>query len=498
MNRREFLYLLGGTALGAGGLAAGTWLRNRQALPPVSLDVNDVHAKLNATRVRAIERPESLEDLLGIVSRASREKEALCIAGSRHAMGGQQFAAGARLIDTRSMNGVMDLDTRSGLVQVEAGIEWPDLVSALASRQKADPAYWTIRCKQTGADKLTLGGAIAANAHGRTLDHPPMIADIEELLLVGPDAEVVRCSRDRNPELFRLAIGGYGLFGVVHSTVYRLERRQKLRRVVEVINADELISQFAKRIADGYTLGDWQYAIDDKSDNFLHRGVFSCYKPVPLDTPIPEEQITVSERAWQELVFLAHTDKSKAFKLYEDFYLKSSGQVYWSDTSQIGGYDEDYHLDTDHRLKSKHPGTEMITEIDVPRSRLADFLAAAAEGLRRSKSGVIYGTIRLIAKDEESFLAWAKQPYACVIFNLHVEHTEEKTSQAADAFRMLIDLAIERGGSYYLTYHRWASKEQVSACYPQFGEFLSKKARYDPEARFQSEWHKHYRRMFGA
>jgi FAD/FMN-containing dehydrogenase len=497
MKRRDFLWLMGGATVGAGGFAGGLWLKDRMSRPAApSLHVNDVHSKLNATDVKAIERPSSLEDVLGIVRRARRERETLCIAGSRHAMGGQQFANGAVLIDTRGLNSVMDLDTESGLVQVEAGVEWPSLVEQLAARQRGVEDYWTIKCKQTGADKLTLGGAIAANAHGRTLTHPPVIADMEEVLVVGANGEVTKADRGAEAELFGLVHGGYGMFGLVHSAVYRLERRHKLRRTVEMVDADDVIASFDKRIADGYTLGDWQYAIDESSDDFLHCGVFSCYKPVPIDTEIKDSQISVSDRAWQELVYLAHTDKSKAFKLYSDFYLKSSGQVYWSDTSQLGGYDEGYHVDTDDRMGAKHPATEMITEVSVPRERLADFLAAAAEGLRKANANVIYGTVRLIEPDRESFLNWAKGRFACVIFNLHVEHTKQKIEQAANAFRLLIDLAIERGGSYYLTYHRWATKDQVLACYPQFPGFLAMKASLDPEGLFQSEWHRHYAEMF--
>ena len=178
--------------------------------------------------------------------------------------------------------------------------------------------------------------------------------------------------------------------------------------------------------------------------------------------------------------------------------MESSGQIYWSDTSQIGGYDVDYHVDTDRRMNADDPATEMITEIYVPRDRLVDFLDATAEELRKAKANVIYGTVRLIEKDEVSFLAWAKQPYACIIFNLHVVHTEEKIAEAADAFRLLIDLAIERGGSYYLTYHRWARKDQILACYPEFPEFLQKKASYDPDRLFQSDWYRHYVEMFDA
>lgn len=108
---------------------------------------------------------------------------------------------------------------------------------------------------------------------------------------------------------------------------------------------------------------------------------------------------------------------------------------------------------------------------------------------------MIYGTIRLIERDDETFLAWAKQSYACVIFNLHVEHTRAGVDQSAAAFRRLIDMAIRRAGSYYLTYHRHATREQVLACYPQLPEFLRLKRKYDPEERFQSDWYRHYRGM---
>jgi len=79
-----------------------------------------------------------------------------------------------------------------------------------------------------------------------------------------------------------------------------------------------------------------------------------------------------------------------------------------------------------------------------------------------------------------------------VIFNLHTVHTQDGLRRSADAFRRLIDLAIAREGSYYLTYHRFATDAQLLACYPRFPEFLRLKRRYDPEARFQSDWSRHY------
>jgi hypothetical protein len=88
--------------------------------------------------------------------------------------------------------------------------------------------------------------------------------------------------------------------------------------------------------------------------------------------------------------------------------------------------------------------------------------------------------------------------FACVIFNLHVTHDSQGIENSARAFRSLIDLGIRNNGSYYLTYHRWATREQVETCYPQFREFLQLKLKYNPREVFQSAWYRHYKRMFGT
>ena len=150
----------------------------------------------------------------------------------------------------------------------------------------------------------------------------------------------------------------------------------------------------------------------------------------------------------------------------------------------------------DHHLGAAAPATEVITEIYVPRQSLTSFMYDVREDFRQNQTEVVYGTIRLVERDEESFLAWAQEDYACVIFNLHVLHTPEGQGLAAAAFRRLIDRAIQYGGSYYLTYHKHAKRSQVEQCYPQFPEFLRLKRRYVSAERIQSDWYRHYAAMF--
>ena len=151
----------------------------------------------------------------------------------------------------------------------------PELIDGYLSLQDRDRQPWGIAQKQTGADRLTMAGTIAANAHGRGLKMKPFITDVESFVLVDSTGAAHTCSRTENPELFGLVHGGYGLFGIVTSVKLRLAPRRKVERVVEIRTVDDLMAAFEKRIADEFLYGDFQFSIERDSDDFLHKGVFS-------------------------------------------------------------------------------------------------------------------------------------------------------------------------------------------------------------------------------
>jgi len=465
---------------------------------PTSLLVNDVHSQLNVTRVDAILKPTTVQEIQAAVARAKLDGKSISVAGGRHAMGGQQFGDAAVLVDTRALDRVLEFDSARGLITVEGGIQWPALLEHLDRIQQGRARQWGIYQKQTGADRLSIGGALACNAHGRGLNFGPIIQQVERFDIVGPDGEVRSCSRSERPELFKLAIGGYGLLGIITSVQLRLRPRVKVRRVVELGETAGIMDGFDARIRDGYLYGDYQFTTDSTRDSFLRRGVFSCYQPVSDDTPLTVNPTRFNPEDWAKLTFYSHRYKRRAFEAYSSRYLKTSGQIYWADSQLSAAYVDNYHEDLDRALGSKVKATEMISELYVPRPKLAAFMESARAALIRRKASMIYGTVRLIEKDDESVLAWARDRWACIIFNLHVEHTPEAIDAAADTFRDLIDVAAAQSGSYYLTYHRWARKDQVEACHPRMQEFLALKRRYDPDEVFQSTWYRHYRGMFSA
>ena len=148
------------------------------------LVLNDVQSALNATRVRRIVKAATVDDVAAAVRGAAAEGAVVSIAGSRHSMGGQQFATDGVHLDMQGMARLLSLDEERGIVDVEAGIEWARLLPDLVARQAGRPRQWGIRQKQTGSDNLSVGGALASNVHGRGLRQAPIVADVEAFTLV--------------------------------------------------------------------------------------------------------------------------------------------------------------------------------------------------------------------------------------------------------------------------------------------------------------------------
>ncbi|WP_022924409.1 FAD-binding oxidoreductase [Serinicoccus marinus] len=462
-------------------------------VPDQPVTLNDLHSRLNATRVRTLLEPTSTAEVVGAVRAARDRCLPVSVCGGRHAMGGQQFGADAVQLDLSRLTGVHSFDPERRLLTVGAGIQWPALVAELERRSAGLETPLTFRQKQTGADRLSLGGALSANVHGRGLRFRPFVDDVESFVLVDADGEVRHCSREEDHDLFALAIGGYGLFGVITEVTLRLVPRQHLRRDVEVVDLQEIESSFEERLGRGYTYGDFQFMTDPAAPGFLDRGVLAAYAPVPDDVPLTADPRELTAQRWQQLLTLAHTDKARAFDLYSEHYLGTDGQVYRSDRQQLGVYVDGYHDSLDGP-----PASEMITEVYVPRTELGSFMRACREDFRAHEVECIYGTVRLIEPDEESFLPWAQGLRACIIVNLHVQHDEAGITKAADDFRRIIDRALERGGSFYLTYHRWATREQLLAAHPRLPAFLEKKHEHDPDDVFTSEWYRHLRRTLAG
>ena len=121
-------------------------------------------------------------------------------------------ANGLRL-DGSGMDRVLQLDDKRRLIEVQAATSWAELARYLASRKIAIDAF---ACMQG-----TVGEAAAQAAAGP--DGLPVSAHVAAITLFTSDGELRRADRHACPELFRLALGGHGVIGVLYSVTLSID-----------------------------------------------------------------------------------------------------------------------------------------------------------------------------------------------------------------------------------------------------------------------------------
>jgi decaprenylphospho-beta-D-ribofuranose 2-oxidase len=112
-------------------------------------------------------------------------------------------------VSSLGLNRMIAFDGTNGRLTVEAGVTVADILRSFVPRGfflKVVP----------GTKYVTIGGAIAADVHGKNHHRDGGFGDsLESLRLVLPSGETVTCSRAHNPDLFAATVGGMGLTGVI-------------------------------------------------------------------------------------------------------------------------------------------------------------------------------------------------------------------------------------------------------------------------------------------
>lgn len=416
--------------------------------------VADRHTGLESAWVQAYGRPTTVEGVQAWIREAPR----VCVAGRFHAGGGQQMADGAWLLDLTGLRGIRGF--RDGLLEVEAGAEWPEIVAFL----RREAPQWTIRQKQSVA-RVTLGGTVAANAHGNGLGMPPIGADVESLELVDGEGRLLRCSRAERADWFRMAVGGYGLVGAITAVRLRLRPRAKVRLLADFVRAGEVAEAMARRAAEGAL-----YATCEMAPG-LAQGMLLYQVPDEAGSPGPD--FRENAVAWVERARRLHRDRAGAWREACAGWLELAGRTWWADQLLMSeGYVDGYHRGMD--------GCDPIVELLVPPQRLA-WLLERVRGL-----DVLLCSIRAVGADTETALPYAPRASLAVAIMAHV--ASGGVAAWREAVRRCLDHAMASGGRFHPTFARIATADRLRACFPQFDAFVAEKRRLDPRGRFGSAW----------
>src|ERR1700746_1553344 len=213
--------------------------------------------------------------------------------------------AGIGLSQTITMTAfdrVRSFDPVTGRIRLEAGVLLSDLIDTFGPRG-------FLPFVVPGTRFVTIGGAIAADVHGKNHHCEGGFGRyVETLLLALPTGDTVRASRDEHSDLFRATIGGMGLTGTILEATIRLRPvetgwiRQRaivadnLGAAIAALDSSESVTYSVAWIdclARGARLGRsliflGEHASADQLDEQRHGNRFPLRKPalsVPIDAP---------------------------------------------------------------------------------------------------------------------------------------------------------------------------------------------------------------------
>ena len=169
---------------------------------------------------------------------------------------------------------------RGGTVDVEAGIQWPrgDRRSPSAARRARRLGHRPEADRRRPAPPRR--GAGGQRPRPRPARCSRSSTTSSRSRWSTPTASRVRAAATENAELFWLAVGGYGLFGVIAAGC-DCGRAQASSASVEVLDDRRPAPAFDEpHRATATCTATSSSRSTPRADDFLRRGVFSCYRPV--------------------------------------------------------------------------------------------------------------------------------------------------------------------------------------------------------------------------
>jgi FAD/FMN-containing dehydrogenase len=449
------------------------------------LSLTDVRQVYSAV-ARTIETPRSVAAIRNALLRAQRVGVPICTMGTGHNLGGHAFVNGAMVLDMRQFNRVVSLDKERKRITVESGITWDKIQEAV------NPVGLALKAMQSD-NIFTVGGSLAANAHGRDTRFPMLVDSVIGFRILLADGSVKAASRNENPDLFRNAIGGYGLFGVLLDVDLELVRDCVYEQSSGVIPLSALVEYFQRQVR-----------ADSTTELFLARPSISprCF----LDDTI----VSVWRRTdavYKRLPALGH----ERHVARDRFLFELSRSYEWgkmlrwqAEKFMAGDRSRKTLMSRNNAMRPPVSSVKMlernstkdadvIQEFFVPIPRFMSFMEDMRRMLVEDDTNLLGVTLRYVKANDETALSYApnEDAFAVIVYFNELRSTEGR-NRGDKLINRLNYLSLECEGTFYLTYVRDLAMEDLRQAYPGIDEFFQKKHAMDPENRFTSRFFEMY------
>lgn len=292
------------------------------------------------------------------------------------------------ILSTLKFNKIIAFDRSTGTVKCESGMTLDELLQVIV------PAGWFLPVTP-GTKFITLGGAVAADVHGKNHHQEGSFGRyVDSLTVMLANGDIVTCNKTQNADIFHATCGGMGLSGIILEVDLRLKKIETsfiVQKNLIARNITELLDLLKENSLVTYSVA-WIDCL--ASGKNLGRGVLMLgeharveeiplkYKSRPL-LPHSRSRLNVSFDmprfllnsfsigVFNSLYFHWHTlAREKFFVHYDKFFYPLDFILHWNRLYGKSGF-----LQYQFAIPSVHQDHALIKIIKlISGSRLASFL----------------------------------------------------------------------------------------------------------------------------
>ena len=450
--------------------------------PGIANDVSGLNPTAMQTVAVAADSGAALRQLRQLLATARTRHLPVAIAGAQHSMGGHTVAAGGIRLDMRPFRS-LHLDTVSNLLTVGSGACWADEIPYLNR-------YGRAVATMQSDNAFSVGGSLSVNCHGWQPNQPPIAATVESVRVLLADGQLLTCSRQHNPELFRLVLGGYGLLGIILDAQLRTVPNEVYSYQQVACPAAAYLTTY-RRYVDANPQVQLAYGrLNVTKEHFLEESTLNYFvteRTAPPHYDLTKPGLMDLKRA----VFVGSKrdayGKQLRWELEQAFTRRAVGQTF--SRNQIMNESPALYLNRSARQ------TDILHEYFIPARHFNRFRRALQRRLPHHQADLLNVTLRNVYPDHDTFLSYAREEVFGFVLFFNQALTPAAEADMAALTQELITEAAQLGGTYYLPYRLHATPAQLRRVYPQFPAFVQRKRAYDPQELFQNQFYQQYRTL---
>jgi decaprenylphospho-beta-D-ribofuranose 2-oxidase len=415
--------------------------------------------------VTAHQRPDRFRQLEADLGEAKRIAR-----GAGLSYAAASFGEDVVVQEMTAFDRLLAFDGKKNTLRVEAGatlervLEW---AQPRTLRLAAVPGY----------PRITIGGCIAADAHGKNPARDGTFCDaVESFRLFHPSRGYREVTRDGDPDAFDATCGGFGLTGVIVDATLRLERAPA-PNVRTVAREAASLGEAARALAQAPD-ADFAYSWHDGTARGERFGRGLVFTGAWTGEAAPQrdssyDAMSASSRAAWPLGIWSDLSARSANALYRSLALRHPSRVQ-------SAFDADFPFARQtlyHRLYGRQGLAEL--QLLVPHDALAEFVEGLAAIVERIGPPLVMlsmkrfsGRMRALSLSGEGML---------VAMDLARGQATARFAEAIDG------LAIQARAQPNVSKDSRLPADVAARTLPHYRSFRERLARVDPKRLYQSE-----------